>query len=73
MGMYKGSGTEPLRSDPKAMSGKVTSTPAGTGKDVGGTEKTRTNHQVKMAGLKKTPEGSTHYPPKLATFSGGKV
>ena len=71
--MYRGSGTEPLRSDPNPKSGSVTPSPSGAGKDAGGTANLRADGSVKQAGVKQTPSGGATKIRGVQSFTDDKV
>lgn len=74
LNMYKGSGTEPLGSDPTTKSNAGKDSPSGGGKDAGGTANLGANWQVKAAGAKESPKGGTkHWPSGVRSFEDGRV
>lgn len=73
MSMYRGTGTEPLGSDPKAKSGSVTASPTDAGKAAGGTENKRANPQTKRAAFNETPRAKAAKLPGVQSFVDNKV
>lgn len=69
---YRGTGTEPLRSDPTPITGSVTASPTGAGKDAGGTENMKAQPQTFQTARPMPGKGTTHFP-AISSFDGEKV
>lgn len=70
----KGSGTEPLRSDPKSKFSPPPSPNLDSGKAAGGTKNMRAYNAAKTAAQLTTPKGSaSHCPATVDKFSGKGV
>lgn len=67
---YKSSGEENLRADAHVYAGETTSTPAGTGKDAGGTG---SNYKVLSSAGKSSGGGSSGTPRGVQSFSDESV
>lgn len=72
-GDYRGTGTEPLRSDPKSLNGSVTPSPSASAKDAGGTENLKAQTQTFQAAWKQSGAGTTHFPGGVQNFTDDKV
>lgn len=69
---YRGTGTEPLRSDPKPITGSVTASPSGAGKDAGGTENMKAQTQTFQTSRPLPGKGTTHWP-AIQSYTDDKV
>ena len=71
--MYKASGEANLRANETIKSGKMTDSPSGSGKDMGGTDNKRADQKVMHAAERSTPSGSNHLPSGVQKFNGESV
>ena len=69
MAVIKSSGEENLRANASVKAGAATGSPAGSGKDLGGTENLKADHKVFNGADKPLPTSYNHdVPPDLQSF-----